>query len=141
VRCKCWENYSQLHFQNIALGYLICLECRTVLKWISETAFTNLTEQLRQAGATLDEFIITEELFRHPQHSKCRPITSIRSICTYLRCIKFHHFIVYSMSRNVERVYLDIENKLIYVCEPIKHGCINCRFWSEKAISNSILQL
>jgi ferredoxin-like protein FixX len=58
VRNKCWRNYSQLHYQNIVLDFEICLECRTILKWISETGFTNVTTQLIQADATLDAFII-----------------------------------------------------------------------------------
>lgn len=36
VRSKCWTNYSQVHHQNVALDYIICLECKTVLKWSSE---------------------------------------------------------------------------------------------------------
>ena len=36
VRSKCWTNYSQVHHQNVALDYIVCLECKTVLKWTSE---------------------------------------------------------------------------------------------------------
>lgn len=36
VRSKCWTNYSQVHHQNVALDYVICLECKAVLKWTSE---------------------------------------------------------------------------------------------------------
>jgi hypothetical protein len=37
VRSECWTNYSQVYHSNIAQDYIICLQCKTVLKWTSET--------------------------------------------------------------------------------------------------------
>jgi hypothetical protein len=69
VRSKCRENCSPIHQQIIAFDFEICLECRTVLKWMSETGFTNLAKQLIVAGVILDTFVSSEELLLHPQQN------------------------------------------------------------------------
>ncbi|CAF1085848.1 unnamed protein product [Rotaria magnacalcarata] len=36
VRSEVWTNYSQVYYKTEGLDYIICLQCRVVLKWISE---------------------------------------------------------------------------------------------------------
>ncbi|CAF4341287.1 unnamed protein product, partial [Rotaria sordida] len=36
VRSEFWTNYSQVYHKNIVQDYIICLQRRAVLKWISE---------------------------------------------------------------------------------------------------------
>ncbi|CAM4850592.1 unnamed protein product, partial [Rotaria magnacalcarata] len=38
VRSEVWTNYSQVYYKTEGLDYIICLQCRVVLKWISENA-------------------------------------------------------------------------------------------------------
>ncbi|CAF2440986.1 unnamed protein product [Rotaria sp. Silwood2] len=37
ARSELWSNFSQLYHLNIAQNYVVCHECRVVLKWTSET--------------------------------------------------------------------------------------------------------
>ncbi len=36
VRSQCWSNYTQVYHGNIPQDFIICLQCKTVLKWTSE---------------------------------------------------------------------------------------------------------
>ncbi len=36
VRSECWSNFSQVYHEGNPLDYIICLQCKTVLKWTSE---------------------------------------------------------------------------------------------------------
>lgn len=36
VRSDCWSGFSQIYYEGNPLDYIICLECKTVLKWNSE---------------------------------------------------------------------------------------------------------
>ncbi|CAF1479669.1 unnamed protein product [Didymodactylos carnosus] len=171
VRSQCWSNYTQVYHENIPLDFIVCLQCKTVLKWtsgngtrvmnhhncikkkpLSETpnrqrtvssycqqsssstecplikkriteacveycavdgrsfesvtgaGFINLAKQLISAGATIDTSVSASALLPHPS----------------------------TISRNVERMYLDLKKQLISLCESIKFFCITCDFWSEK---------
>ena len=33
VRSECWTNYSQIYHAGVAQDYIICLQCKIVLKW------------------------------------------------------------------------------------------------------------
>ncbi|CAF1368097.1 unnamed protein product [Rotaria sordida] len=35
-RSECWSNFSQIYHENNPLDYIICLQCKSVLKWTSE---------------------------------------------------------------------------------------------------------
>jgi hypothetical protein len=37
ARSELWSNFSQLHHFDIAQDYIVCTDCRIVLKWTSET--------------------------------------------------------------------------------------------------------
>ncbi len=35
-RSECWTNYSQIYHENNPQDYILCLQCRVVLKWTGE---------------------------------------------------------------------------------------------------------
>lgn len=37
VRSEFWTNYSQIYYQDIVQDYILCSNCKTVLKWRSES--------------------------------------------------------------------------------------------------------
>jgi len=42
-RSECWSNFSQVYHINKPQDYIVCLQCKTVLKWTSENGTRVMT--------------------------------------------------------------------------------------------------
>ncbi|CAF3367041.1 unnamed protein product [Rotaria socialis] len=68
VRSEVWTNYSQVYYKNEGLDYIICSQCKVVLKWISE----NGTRVMSHHNCTKQKSASTTPVRQRTISSYCR---------------------------------------------------------------------
>ncbi|CAF3699139.1 unnamed protein product [Rotaria socialis] len=68
VRSEVWTNYSQVYYKNEGLDYIICSQCKVVLKWISE----NGTRVMSHHNCTKQKSTSTAPVRQRTISSYCR---------------------------------------------------------------------
>ncbi len=68
-RSECWSNFSQVYHINKPQDYIVCLQCKTVLKWTSENGTRVMTHHncLQKSVSRLP---LDNERFHHIVNSR-----------------------------------------------------------------------
>jgi len=68
ARSECWTNFSQICHRNISQDYIICLQCKTILKWTS----TNRTRVMTHHNYLKNKLISTTPSRQRTISSYCQ---------------------------------------------------------------------
>lgn len=83
VRSDCWTNFSQIYHGNISQDYVICLHCKTILKWTS----TNGTRVMSHHNCLKSKLSPMTPRRQRTISSYCQQNSLSREYPVFQRCI------------------------------------------------------
>ena len=88
ARSVLWSNFLQIHHSDIAQDYIVCKECRIVLKWTSETGTRVMKNhncgKKPTSKASTTHFTSTYNFFLFATRSR-RLFNNKRTYCSIMR--------------------------------------------------------
>ncbi|CAF3950481.1 unnamed protein product [Rotaria sp. Silwood2] len=143
-RSEFWKSYSQIYVEGVAQDYIICLQCKTVLKWTSENGTRVMSHHscVKQASTSTECPLIRKRIteacveFCAVDGRSFESVAGTGFINLAKQLISAGAILGTSInvnellpnpstiSRNVEPFYLNLKQQLISLCGLINHYCI-----------------